>query len=177
MDETVGQEAAGQQGGGSVMRERNERFLAQNQPLCFRRRSAWLGVVAKIDGTVVDVNVGYDVGNPVLCVTDLLLHLGNQQMAKKGREGSRLNSQVLRDGLGMAHPGMETRLDLPAHDSWEDRRNRGSALLHACHRVRWLARPSPCPRRGSGRLHAGVPDRARRAARGSIGSQGAARKQ
>ncbi|MFR2917907.1 MAG: aminopeptidase, partial [Eggerthellaceae bacterium] len=44
------------------------------------------GVVAKTDGTVVDVNVGDDTGDPVFCVTDLLPHLGNQQMAKKGSE-------------------------------------------------------------------------------------------
>ena len=44
------------------------------------------GVVAKTDGTVVDVNVGDDEGDPVFCVTDLLPHLGNQQMAKKGSE-------------------------------------------------------------------------------------------
>ena len=44
------------------------------------------GVVAKTDGTVVDVNVGDDAGDPVFCVTDLLPHLGNQQMAKKGSE-------------------------------------------------------------------------------------------
>ncbi len=44
------------------------------------------GVVAKTDGTVVDVNVGDDAGDPVFCVTDLLPHLGNQQMSKKGSE-------------------------------------------------------------------------------------------
>ncbi len=44
------------------------------------------GVIAKTDGTVVDVNVGDDAGDPVFCVTDLLPHLGNQQMAKKGSE-------------------------------------------------------------------------------------------
>lgn len=44
------------------------------------------GVVAKTDGAVVDVNVGDDAGDPVFCVTDLLPHLGNQQMAKKGSE-------------------------------------------------------------------------------------------
>lgn len=44
------------------------------------------GVVAKTDGTVVDINVGDDPADPVFCVTDLLPHLGNQQMAKKGSE-------------------------------------------------------------------------------------------
>ncbi len=44
------------------------------------------GVVAKTDGTVVDIAVGDDPDDPVFCVTDLLPHLGNQQMAKKGSE-------------------------------------------------------------------------------------------
>lgn len=42
------------------------------------------GVVAKKDGTVVDVNVGDDEGDPVFCVTDLLIHLARQQMEKNG---------------------------------------------------------------------------------------------
>ncbi len=41
------------------------------------------GVVAKTDGTVVDVNVGDDEGDPVFCVSDLLIHLASQQMDKK----------------------------------------------------------------------------------------------
>ena len=41
------------------------------------------GVVAKKDGSVVDVVIGEDPGDPVFCVSDLLPHLGNQQMAKK----------------------------------------------------------------------------------------------
>ncbi len=41
------------------------------------------GVVAKTDGTVVDVNVGDDEGDPVFCVSDLLIHLAGQQMDKK----------------------------------------------------------------------------------------------
>ncbi len=42
------------------------------------------GVVAKTDGSVVEVNIGDDAGDPVFCVTDLLPHLGAQQMDKKG---------------------------------------------------------------------------------------------
>ncbi len=41
------------------------------------------GVVAKKDGTVVPVNVGEDEGDPVFCVSDLLIHLAKQQMQKK----------------------------------------------------------------------------------------------
>lgn len=44
------------------------------------------GVIAKTDGTVVDVQVGDDPDDPVFCVTDLLIHLANQQMSKKASE-------------------------------------------------------------------------------------------
>ena len=44
------------------------------------------GVIVKKDGTVVDVNVGDDPDDPVFCVTDLLIHLANQQMGKKASE-------------------------------------------------------------------------------------------
>ena len=42
------------------------------------------GVVAKTDGAVVEVNIGDDPADPMFCVTDLLPHLGSQQMDKKG---------------------------------------------------------------------------------------------
>lgn len=42
------------------------------------------GVVAKKDGTVVDVVIGEDKNDPVFCVTDLLIHLSGEQMEKKG---------------------------------------------------------------------------------------------
>ena len=44
------------------------------------------GVIAKTDGSVVEVNIGEDAGDPVFCVTDLLVHLANKQMQKKGNE-------------------------------------------------------------------------------------------
>ncbi len=44
------------------------------------------GVVVKKDGTSVDVQVGDDPNDPVFCVTDLLIHLANQQMGKKASE-------------------------------------------------------------------------------------------
>ena len=42
------------------------------------------GVVATADGEVIEVNIGDDEADPVFCVTDLLPHLGSQQMDKKG---------------------------------------------------------------------------------------------
>ena len=44
------------------------------------------GVVAKKDGSVEQVNVGEDAGDPVFCVTDLLIHLADAQMQKKATE-------------------------------------------------------------------------------------------
>ena len=62
------------------------------------------GVVAKKDGTVISVNVGEDPADPVVYVTDLLIHLAGQQMAKKASEaveGEKLDiligSQPLKD--------------------------------------------------------------------------------
>jgi len=40
------------------------------------------GTVAKKDGSVVDVVIGEDESDPVFCVTDLLIHLSKDQMAK-----------------------------------------------------------------------------------------------
>ena len=44
------------------------------------------GVIAKKDGSVVTVNVGEDLSDPVFCISDLLPHLGKDQMAKKASE-------------------------------------------------------------------------------------------
>ena len=44
------------------------------------------GVVAKKDGSVVDVKIGEDADDPVFCISDLLPHLGSAQMGKKANE-------------------------------------------------------------------------------------------
>lgn len=41
------------------------------------------GVVAKTDGTTVDIVIGEDDNDPVFCVTDILIHLAQEQMVKK----------------------------------------------------------------------------------------------
>lgn len=41
------------------------------------------GVVVKTDGTVIDVVIGEDENDPVFCVTDILIHLAQDQMVKK----------------------------------------------------------------------------------------------
>ena len=45
---------------------------------------ALVGVVCKKDGSVVEVNIGEDPKDPVVGVTDLLIHLAADQMAKSG---------------------------------------------------------------------------------------------
>lgn len=47
---------------------------------------ALVGVVCKKDGEVIDVNIGLDEEDPVLGVTDLLIHLSADQMSKKASE-------------------------------------------------------------------------------------------
>lgn len=52
------------------------------------------GVVCKNDGTVVDVNIGEKAGEPKFCITDILPHLGAEQMSRKANEivkGEELN--------------------------------------------------------------------------------------
>ena len=44
------------------------------------------GVVVKKDGTAVNVRIGEDDNDPVFCVTDLLPHLGKEQMERKATE-------------------------------------------------------------------------------------------
>ncbi len=55
---------------------------------------ALVGVVCKKDGSVVDVNIGDDPKDPIVGVTDLLIHLSADQMAKtlaKAIEGESLD--------------------------------------------------------------------------------------
>ena len=52
------------------------------------------GVVAKKDGSVIELNIGEDPEDPVLGVSDLLIHLAGKQMDKKASvviEGEELN--------------------------------------------------------------------------------------
>lgn len=52
------------------------------------------GVVVKTDGTVIDVVIGEDENDPVVGISDLLIHLSADQMEKKGSkviEGEALN--------------------------------------------------------------------------------------
>lgn len=55
------------------------------------------GVIVKLDGTSVVVNIGEDEGDPVFCVTDLLPHLAVEQMKRSSTtliKGEELNILV-----------------------------------------------------------------------------------
>ena len=55
------------------------------------------GVVVKKDGTVLDVTIGEDASEPAFCVTDLLVHLSQEQLKKsadKVVEGEKLDVLV-----------------------------------------------------------------------------------
>ncbi len=55
------------------------------------------GVVVKKDGTVIDISIGEKKKDPVFCVTDLLIHLAQEQMEKKATkvvEGENLDILV-----------------------------------------------------------------------------------
>ena len=52
------------------------------------------GIVVKKDGQTLDVTIGEDDGDPVFCVTDLLIHLAQEQMEKRATkviEGEKLD--------------------------------------------------------------------------------------
>ena len=44
------------------------------------------GLAVKKDGSKVSVNIGDNPGDPVFCISDLLIHLSQEQLEKKGRK-------------------------------------------------------------------------------------------
>lgn len=72
------------------------------------------GVVIKKDGTAVDVCIGEDEADPVLCVTDLLIHLASEQMEKKASlviEGENLDVLIGSRPCGDAASSSEEKAD------------------------------------------------------------------
>ena len=47
------------------------------------------GVIAKKDGTIVEVNIGEKDDDPVFVITDLLVHLASKQLEKKANVDDR----------------------------------------------------------------------------------------
>ena len=54
---------------------------------------ALVGVIAKKDGSIVDINIGDKPGDPVFTISDLLIHLSSEQMAKTAKEA--VDAEVL----------------------------------------------------------------------------------
>lgn len=78
------------------------------------------GVVAKTDGSVVDVVIGEDPDDPVFCVTDLLIHLASAQMGKNAKEvveGEALDILVGNKPLIITSGDSEESTDADAHKS------------------------------------------------------------
>lgn len=72
---------------------------------------AFHGVVVKADGTVLNICIGEEAGDPVFCVTDLLPHLAadqNERKLKDGIKGEELNilmgSLPFEDGEELKEP-------------------------------------------------------------------------
>ena len=72
------------------------------------------GVVVKKDGSVMEVNIGESEDDPIVYITDLLVHLAGKQMQKKAAEviGRNLSGSVLIKGGHLT----ETADDLLYHD-------------------------------------------------------------
>ena len=47
---------------------------------------ALVGVICKKDGTTVDINIGDKADDPVFTISDLLIHLSSEQMAKPAKD-------------------------------------------------------------------------------------------
>ena len=85
------------------------------------------GVVAKKDGSVQEVVIGEDDADPILCVTDLLIHLAQEQMEKKARvviEGENLDLLI---GSRPAPSGKEDGKEEKEDDGKEDKKEKDSA--------------------------------------------------
>jgi len=71
------------------------------------------GVVALRDGSVVDIEIGTHPGDPVLTITDLLPHLGKDQMAKTAAEAvTGENLRVLCGSVPAGDPKEKDRVRL-----------------------------------------------------------------
>ena len=80
------------------------------------------GVIAKEDDSVETVNVGEDAGDPAFCVTDLLIHLGGEQMKKTGSnvvEGEALDLLVGSQPLVVGKAGEDAAADDDDRPEWE----------------------------------------------------------
>ena len=67
---------------------------------------ALVGVICKKDGTTVDINIGDKADDPVFTISDLLIHLSSEQMAKPAKDA--VDAEIL-DVIVAAAPSSLTR--------------------------------------------------------------------
>ena len=92
------------------------------------RAMALHGVVAKKDGTLVNIVVGEDESDPVVGISDLLIHLSADQMSKKGADvvggedldiilcGRPLQGEEKEPVKALLHKLLKERYDIEAND-------------------------------------------------------------
>lgn len=81
------------------------------------------GVIAKADGKTIDFVIGEDEADPVFCITDLLPHLGAEQMKKKGSEvveGEALDVLIGNRPLVISNKKKDELKDKKNKKDWEE---------------------------------------------------------
>ncbi|HKM05233.1 MAG TPA: aminopeptidase [Lachnospiraceae bacterium] len=85
------------------------------------------GVIVKKDGTTVEVNIGDEEGDPVFFISDLLIHLSEEQMEKKASkviEGEALDIIIGSKPIKIEESKQDkTDLDINADKENEDKEN------------------------------------------------------
>ena len=105
------------------------------------------GVVVKKDGTVVEICIGEAEGDPVFCVTDLLIHLSQEQMKKnaakviEGEDLDILVGTILEHVRPAAAVPTETPLMIAA--AWPPITPAGPTSSRACSACSPPATPTP----------------------------------
>ena len=91
------------------------------------------GVVAKKDGTVINVNIGDKEDDPVFVITDLLVHLASQQLDKKASvviEGEKLQQLLTLSKLAIPAFGYRNMDNAPCLPEWVLRTQGRERLAH-----------------------------------------------
>ena len=91
---------------------------------------ALVGVICKKDGTTVDINIGDKADDPVFTISDLLIHLSSEQMAKPAKDAVVVSMSDVRERF---------RLLMDVVDVVEPQ---GSLKELPCARAVWEPKPS-----------------------------------
>ena len=97
------------------------------------------GVVAKADGTTIEISLGEKPGEPVFCVTDLLPHLGRRQNERhlgEGIRGEELN--ILVASLPYQDDAVKEPVKLLALEVLHEKYGIDRKQISAGQRLRWF---------------------------------------